>query len=69
MKTKKIELDEKETTILTYLAGGYIGKEIAKLMGCSEGNIRRIIYGMCAKTGAFDKATLIAWGFRNKILK
>lgn len=68
-KKKKIELSERELLILKYVAAGYSDAEIADFLHLNYSNLRRSLDFLYRKVDVLNRATLIAWGFRNGLLK
>lgn len=69
VKEKKKEITVKEKTYLEYLVAGYTDEEIAQEMKYSYPSIRNLRNNLATKAAALTKPQLVAWAFRNGIIK
>lgn len=65
----KIKLTQREIQIIQLLAQGNIDNEIAQLLGLSYWTINKDIAVLLKMSGSENRTQLVAWAFRNKILK
>lgn len=69
IKEIELELTPRVCDLIRLCADGLTDKQIARDLNCSYGNLRRIWAGLYKDSGTKNRATLIAWAFRNGILQ
>lgn len=70
MKEKtRTKLKKRDIQIINYVARGYQDKEIAEKTELSYSSIRRIINEINLITGTVNRAHLVFWAFKEKIIK
>lgn len=69
IKPKINKLNQRDITILECLAAGYTDKETAMVLNLSHIRVSRIICDILHKAGAVNRPQLIAWAYKNAILK
>lgn len=66
---KTVQKDERAMKILQMIADGLTTAEICKNLSYSERTIKNTIYFMMNVTATANRPALVAWGFRQGLLK
>ena len=66
---KQFKMTERRKEILELVSQGYNNQEIAEKIGVSFHTVKAHLTTMFDKLGIEDRCQLVAWGFRNGILK
>lgn len=68
-KKRTTTLNKRELIILKYIAKGYSNAEISEFMELAYSTFCAALNSLYLKTDTINRATLVAWGFRNNYLK
>ena len=68
-KMPLVEFTLGELTVISWIVRGKSNKEIAKIMGLSEGRVRNIIYQITQKTGLKDRTQIAVYAVVKRLLK
>jgi len=66
---RTVRFDERDLAILHWLTEGKTGPEIAQLLNITRRNVKFRMTNMLARTDTVRAPQLIAWAFRNGVLK
>lgn len=69
IKTRKLNLTEREINILVLISYGYTNSEIAQELNLGLANTYSSVCNLLRKTQAINRSALVRWGFQNKYLK
>lgn len=68
-KKRKVELSKRTLDIMTLVSKGFNDKEMAKHLKISPSTVISNIRIALRDTGCVNRCHLVAWGFRNGVLK
>lgn len=63
-----MDINNKEISILKYSAMGYSNEEIAIEINISQSYVRKLLEKLYTQTSTRNKAHLVSWAYKNKIL-